>query len=234
MANVGSFSLVMIAYSMFLVSPEDWEYLLGKLLARRGRGAPVVAALTLPQVDPAKTPKHAPLHWLSNAFLAFLVVAVVSQVLVENWAVPAFLKHPPPKWIQATIQTFRLNQGWSMFTANAPRDDMWIVVDAVTGDGRHVDPYNELATRYADPTLRTLPPRLDMSYWWCDYTVRIRDFRQYQSSLTNWIFRYHERTGNENDRIVAFRAYSLSQIPPSPGESEPREVKVKGFLAKQL
>ncbi|MGB8223224.1 MAG: HTTM domain-containing protein [Polyangiales bacterium] len=232
-ANVGSFSLVMIAYSMFLVSPADWAYLRGKLLARRGQGAWVVAALTLPEVDPATTPKQTPLHWLSNAFLAFLVVAAISQVLVENWAVPAFLKHEQPKWVQATIQTFRLNQGWSMFAPNAPRDDMWIVVDAVTSDGRHIDPYNELATRYADPTLQTVPPRLDMSYWWCDYTVRIPGFRQYHSSLTNWIFRYHERTGNENDRIVSFRASSVSQIPPAPGESEPRDVKVKAFLAKR-
>ena len=154
-------------------------------------------------------------------------------MLVENWAVPAFLKHQQPKWIQATIQTFRLNQGWSMFAANAPRDDMWIVVDAVTSDDRHIDPYNELATRYADPTLRTLPPRLDMSYWWCDYTVRIPGFRKYQSGLRDWIFRHHERTGNENDRIVSFRAYTVNQIPPAPGESEPRDLKAKAFLAER-
>jgi hypothetical protein len=233
-ANVGSFSFVMMAYSMFLVSPEDWDWLRGKLAALRGPNAPAVAALTLPDVDPKRTPTRSPLRWLSHAFLAFLVVAAVSQVLVENWAVPQFLKHPQPKWIQATIQTFRLNQGWSMFASNAPRDDMWIVVDAITIDGRHVDPYNELATQYADPTLRTLPPRLDMTYWWCDYTVRIPGSRQYHSNLADWIFRHHERTGNENDRIVSFRAYTVSQIPPAPGESEPREVKTKLFLAKRL
>ncbi len=232
-ANVGSFSLVMIAYSMFLVSAEDWEWLRGKLVALRGSNAPAVAALTLPTVDPAQTPKRSPLRWLSHAFLALLVVAAISQVLVENWSVPKFLKHQQPKWIQATIQSFRLNQGWSMFASNAPRDDMWIVVDATTIDGRQIDPYNELATRYADPTLRTIPPRLDMSYWWCDYTVRIPGFRQYHSSLTDWIFRHHERTGNENDRIVSFRAYTVSQIPPAPGESDPREVKAKPFLAKR-
>jgi hypothetical protein len=187
----------------------------------------------LPAGDSAQTLKRSPLRWLSHAFLALLVVAAISQVLVENWSVPKFLKHQQPTWIQATIQTFRLNQGWSMFASNAPRDDMWIVVDATTIDGRQIDPYNELATRYADPTLRTIPPRLDMSYWWCDYTVRIPGFRQYHSSLTDWIFRHHERTGNENDRIVSFRAYTVSQIPPAPGESEPREVNVKPFLAKR-
>lgn len=232
-ANVGSFSFVMIAYSMFLVSPEDWEWLRAKLASHRGEDAPAVAALTLPTVDRSQNPNRSPLRWFSHAFLAFLLVAAVSQVLQENWAVPKFLKHRQPKWIQATVQAFRLNQGWSMFASDAPRHDMWIVVDAVTADGRHVDPYNEFATRYADPTMRTVPPRLDMSYWSCDYTVRIPGFRQYHGALRDWILRHHERTGNDNDRIVSFRVYDVSHFPPGPGETEPRDPKTKLFLEKR-
>ena len=232
-ANVGFFSFVMIGYSMFLVSPEDWDWLRGKLAARRGQSAQSVAALTLPSSDTSQESKRSPLRWLSNAFLVFLAIAAGSQVLTENWAVPGFLKHQQPKWIQATVQTFRLNQGWSMFAANAPRDDMWLVVDAVTVDGRHIDPYNELATRYSDPSLRSIPPRLDMSYWWCDYTVRIPGMGRYHGSLRDWIFRHHERTGNASDEIVSFTAYELTQIPPAPDEAEPREVKAKAFLAKR-
>ncbi|MFW2387343.1 MAG: HTTM domain-containing protein [Polyangiales bacterium] len=232
-ANVGSFSFVMMGYSMFLVSPEDWEWLRAKLSLRRGKDARAVAALRLPPEDASSPPKRSPLRWLSNTFLAFLFVAAVSQVLVENWSVPKFLKHRQPKWIQATIETFRLHQGWSMFAADAPRHDMWIVVDAVTADGRHVDPFNEFATRYSDPTLRTVPPRLDMSYWSCDYVARIPGFRRFHGNLAEWIFRHHERTGNENDRIVSFRAYEVSHLPPGPGETEPREPKSKAFLAKR-
>ncbi len=232
-ANVGSFSFVMIAYSMFLVSPEDWEWLRDKLAQRRGEDSPAVAVLTLPSSDASPKPKRSPLRWLSYAFLALLVVAAGSQVLNENWAVPGFLKHPQPEWIQATVQTFRLNQGWSMFAADAPREDMWIVVDAVTIDGRHIDPYNEVAARYSDPALRTVPPQLDMSYWWCDYTVRIPDMRPYQGSLSNWIFRHHERSGNPDDEIVSFTAHKVTQIPPAPHEAEPREVKATAFLAKR-
>jgi hypothetical protein len=110
---------------------------------------------------------------------------------------------------------------------------MWIVVDAVTVDGRHVDPYNAFATRYSEPTMRTLPPRLDMSYWSCDYTVRIPGFRQYQGAFRDWILRHHERTGNENDRIVSFEVYDVSHFPPGPGETEPRDVKAKRFMAKR-
>jgi hypothetical protein len=230
-ANVGLFSFVMIGYSMLLVSPEDWECLRARLAARRGPRALVVAALTLPRTEGTPEPKKSPLRWISHAFLAFFLVAATSQALVENPALPGFLKHRQPKWIQATVMIFRLNQGWSMFAKDAPREDMWIVVDAATVDGRRIDPLNQVASRYADPELRTIPPRLDQSYYWCDYTARIKGFRRYQQALIDWIFRHHERTGNENDRVVSFRAYEVSHRSPVPGQHEPQDVRTSVLLA---
>ena len=119
-----------------------------------------------------------------------------------------------------------------MFAPNAPRDDAWVVIDAVTEDGRHVDPLNEVAANYADPSLRVIPPYLGYNYYWCDYVARIKGFRAYYSGLTDWLYRYHERTGNEEDRIVRFVAYQITHIPPAPGEDEPRDVKAKAFLRK--
>ena len=225
-ANVGLFSFVMIAYSMFLVSAEDWEWLRGRL--RSG------TALTLPSSDAAPEPTRRPLRWVTNTLLAILVVAATSQVLVENPAIPHFLKHQQPQWIRATVMTFRLNQGWKMFAANAPRHDMWLVFDAVTADGRHLDPFNQVASRYADPSLRTVPPYLGQNYYWCDYTVRIKGYRRYHKALSDWIFSHHERTGNADDRVVSFRVYEVSQFPPGPWEDEPRDVKAKVILSKRL
>jgi hypothetical protein len=142
------------------------------------------------------------------------------------------MKHEQPKWIRATVATLRLNQGWRMFAPDAPRFDMWLVFDATTVDGRRIDPYNAVASRYADPDLRTIPPRLGQNYYWCDYTVRIRGFRRYFPELAEWIFRYHERTENENDRIVSFTAYEVSHHPPGPFENEPRDVKVTRFMTE--
>ncbi len=232
-ANVGLFSFVMIAYSTLLVSSEDWEWLRAKLVARRGAQSRLVRALTLSPVDEEPEPRRSPLRWAAYAVLVYLVIAATSQVLVENPAIPEFLKHKQPRWIQATVQTFRLNQGWRMFAANAPRDDLWIVVDAVTEDGRHVDPFNELGARVSDPSLRSIPPRLAQNYYFCDYTARIKGFRVYHSGLTDWLFRHHERTGRENDRIVSFRVYAVTQIPPAPGEEGPRDVKARPFLGKK-
>jgi hypothetical protein len=232
-ANVGLFSFVMIAYSMFLVSPEDWERLHAKLRSWRPGDDSVLAAFTLPPSDaPSEIPNRL-LRWATNTLLAVLVVAATSQVLVENWIVPDFLRHQQPKWIEATVMTLRLNQGWRMFAANAPRDDLWLVVDAETVDGRHIDPVNEVASRYADPSLRSIPPRLGQNYYWCDYTVRIKGFRRYHDGLRDWIFRRHERSGNPNDRIVSFRVYEISQLSPGPGEDEPRDVQVNLIMSKR-
>jgi hypothetical protein len=170
---------------------------------------------------------------VTGPILAYLFIVATSQVLVENPGVPNVLKHEQPQWIQATVQTFRLNQGWKMFASNAPRDDMWIVVDAVTEDGRHIDPFNELGSRHSDPALRTIPPRLAQNYYFCDYTARIKGFRAYHRGFVDWIYRHHERTGNDDDRIVSFRVYHVAHIPPAPGEDEPHDVKARSFLQKQ-
>ena len=233
-ANVGVFSFVMIAYSMFLFNPEDWEWLREKLRFRRAEHDPLVAALTLPPSTAPPRPSRRPLRWGANAILAVLVIAATSQVAAENPAISRFIKHEQPKWIKATVMTLRLNQGWKMFAANAPRHDMWLVVDAVTADGRHIDPFNQVASRYADPSLRTLPPYLGQNYYWCDYTVRIKRYRRYHGALSDWIFSHHERTGNADDRVVSFRVYEVSQFPPGPWQDEPRDVKAKVILSKQL
>ncbi|MGB5697412.1 MAG: HTTM domain-containing protein [Polyangiales bacterium] len=232
-ANLGLFSFVMIGYSMLLISTEDWQWLRDRLAERRGEGDLIVTALTVDKRSEASRRRRSPLRWVALAILAYLFVVAVSQVLVENAAVPRFLKHQQPAWIQATVMIFRLNQGWSMFARDAPRDDMWIVVDAVTVDGRHVDPFNQMASRYADPELRTIPPRLGQSYYTCDYVARIKGQVRYHQGLVDWLFAYHRRTGNPDDEIVSFRAYEVSQSSPSPAEDEPRNVTARVFLGRQ-
>ncbi|MEM9727784.1 MAG: HTTM domain-containing protein [Myxococcota bacterium] len=231
-SNVGLFSFVMIAYSTLLISKEDWDWLRDRVAARRGESARLVSALTLPKEGEPTAPASR-WRWAAMPVLAFLVVVATSQVLIENPSIARYVKHEQPEWIRASVMRFRLNQGWKMFAANAPRDDAWIVVDAITEDGRHVDPMNEVASRHADPSLREIPPYLGLNYFWCDYIARIKGFRMYYPGLTDWIYNYHERTGNDADRIVSFRAYQITHIPPAPGEEGPHDVKAKPFLRKR-
>jgi hypothetical protein len=124
----------------------------------------------------------------------------------------------------------RFQQGWSMFSPDAPVTEVSVVVDAVTEDGRHIDPYNEAASRVADPTLRQVPVRPDMDVYWVDYTMRIAFRGEYHNPLRDWIFQYHERTRRPEDRIVRFDAYHVEQDSPPPGETGPRNFRTRVFL----
>jgi hypothetical protein len=173
--------------------------------------------------------------WLGAArelgVVAMMVVAT-SQVLVENPAIPSVLKHRQPRFIRRAVEYFRLNQGWSMFAPDAPTQDMWIVIDAETVDGRHVDPFNALASRLADPSLRSIPARLGQSAAYCDYTVRIAGERIFHEPLRDWIMSYHERTHRAADRILHFKAYAVEHDSPAPGETAPHNVQARVFLSE--
>ena len=232
-ANVGLFSFVMITFLTLLISTEDWEWLRAKLAARRSTDASLVRAMTLPPSEAMPPAQRSPWRWVSGPLLVALFAVAISQALEENWAVPGYLRPRQPEWVASAMMTFRLYQGWVMFAKDAPRGDMWVVVDAVIEDGRHVDPLNEVASRYADPSLRTLPPRLGQNYYWCDYVSKITDMGVYHSGLADWIFRHHERTGDDADRVVSFRAYKVSHNPPAPGADEPTGTASRLFMVRR-
>lgn len=231
-ANLGVFSLVMISYLTLLISREDWEWFRVRWAARRGMNTPVVRALALSPPDKMNRSRSR-WRWVVGPILAALVFVATSQILIENSAVPRQLRPSRPQWMSVAMMTFRLYQGWGMFAANAPRDDFWIVVDAVTEDGRHLDPLNDVASRHSDPSLRTVPPRLGQNYYWCDYVSQIVIIRSYRSGLADWVFRHHERTGNEEDRIVAFRVYEVSHDSPLPRSDGPTNTNVEVLLSRR-
>jgi len=230
-ANVGLFSFVMVAYGTLLISGEDWDWLARRVASWRGADALAARVFERP-AEEAMAPRHrSPFRWVAGPILAFLVVVATSQVLEEN-NVPKFMKVEQPGWVRASVMLFRLNQGWKMFS-RPTRWDVTLVVDAVTEDGRHVDPLNEVASRLSDPGSRTIPEYLRQNYYWYDYTGRIKSFRSYHRGLVDWLFRYHERTGKPNDRVVSFRVYEISHAMPAPGQGAPGDAKVNAFLSRR-
>jgi hypothetical protein len=248
LSNLALFSPTMMVYALCLVEPRDWE-----LWEARGRRsllqlvrpftrwfechrAAILVELGLTERAQLQPTAAAFGHvrrvgfWLGQLIVLGLMLVATSQVLVENWVVPGWLKHDQPRIVRGAVGYLRLNQGWSMFAPDAPREDLWVVVDAVTSDGRHVDPWNELASRVADPSLRSIPPRLDQDAAHCDYTSRIPDDAVLHEPFRDWILNYHRRTHRPEDRIVHFRAYVIEQHSPHPGESSPHDVRTRVFL----
>jgi hypothetical protein len=109
--------------------------------------------------------------------------------------------------------------------------DQSMVVDAVTVDGRHVDPYSEVTSRYDNPGRDEIPVRLDNDSFVFNYSGRIPTSGAYFQALTEWILNYHERTGDPRDRIVRFDAYEVDDDSPPIGELKPRNIRSHVFLS---
>jgi Ca2+-binding RTX toxin-like protein len=97
---------------------------------------------------------------LNEIGAAVVLAAAIGEALSYNAAVPVWLHYPQPDALQAVIDYGRLIQSWRMFVPDAPYDDMMISVEARTADGRLVDPYNEVASRYKRGPFTSIPTRL--------------------------------------------------------------------------
>jgi len=235
LANLGLFSPVMMVFSTILLGPADWDWLERRYGAHverlRAKLRPVLTWLAARTSGPPIRPPSAAGHRLRELTVGTLMVLALSQISVENDAVPDVLRPPQPAFMDASISYLRLNQGWGMFAPNAPREDMMVVVDALTVDGRHIDPYNMRASVIADPLMRELPDRLGQNYLYCDYTARIEDTGLLHEPLREWILAHHRRTKRAQDKIVSFTAYVVEDTSPKPGEPAPTNRKARKFLS---
>jgi predicted DCC family thiol-disulfide oxidoreductase YuxK len=195
-----------------------------------GEGA-AGAVLPPPEPTPARQALRRAFAGAREVAVLLLLTTLVSETLFINAAVPKFLKHKQPSWIMQLVAYPRLIQAWSMFAADAPTTDESVVVDAVTVDGRHVDPYSEVASRYRNPGHDRIPPRLDNDSFFFNYSSRIPFKPEYFMALQEWILRYPERTGRPEDAITKFDAWIVEDDSPPPGQTEERNRKSRIFLS---
>jgi predicted DCC family thiol-disulfide oxidoreductase YuxK len=188
-----------------------------------------LAACGLPGAAPAPRaalppPRPPVVDWLGRgvailreAFTLAMLITIVNEALFINQVVPHFLKFDEPGWVKRLVAYPRFIQAWSMFASDAPTTDESVVVEAVTVEGRHVDPYSEVSGRYPHPGTEQIPTRLDNDSFFFNYSVRIPDQGVYHGAFIDWILRYPLRTGHAGDRIVRFDAYKIENDSPPPG-----------------
>jgi predicted DCC family thiol-disulfide oxidoreductase YuxK len=193
--------------------------------------APAAPGIVAPEPSPLVRALRQGASWLREAGVAVLLVVLVSETLFINQAVPSFLKFKQPSWIMQLVAYPRLIQAWSMFASDAPTTDETVVVDALTADGRHVDPYSEVAGRYPNPGHTEIPARLDNDSFFFNYSARIPFKPEYFTALQEWILGYPGRTGRSEDAIVKFNAYIVEDDSPPPGETKARNVRSRIFFS---
>jgi hypothetical protein len=174
----------------------------------------------------APEPSDARLFWRKSLAVVrelgvfVIVLSCGSQVLIENRAVPKWLKpEHRPEWMTSIVVYPRLFQGWSMFAPSPPSDDGRVVVDGITKDGRHFDPLTQKA-----PSFDVQPKDgFRMNQIWGDFHRRIGEqrFEGYLDGVREMLKNYHLITGKKEDELVSFEMWFVSEHIPPPGQ--PRE-----------
>jgi hypothetical protein len=161
-----------------------------------------------------------------EAAIAVLLVCCGSQLLLENAAVPASPKPKRrPAWMTATVIYPRLFQGWSMFAPAPPLDDVALVVDGRTKDGRHFDPLTGREPSF-DLSARAEHSR-NCEWYYFERHLNEERFKVYLGGVRDFLKNHHEITGRPQDELIAFDVWSVSQAIVLPGLPPPAPVKSK-------
>jgi hypothetical protein len=163
---------------------------------------------------------------VGEAAVVALLICSTCQLLLENPIVPARLKPTQrPAWMTAVIIYPRLFQGWSMFAPAPPLDDVAVVVDGRTKDGRHFDPLTGQEPSFDVPS-RARHPR-NCEWYYFDRHLNEERFKVYLGGVRDFLRNHHEITGRPQDQLVAFDVWSVSEAIALPGAAKSPPVKSK-------
>jgi Vitamin K-dependent gamma-carboxylase len=243
--NLGVFVPAMIAFSPNFIHGKDWDALSGwwrrkpdraRAAARRAERLSAFVGRTARWLSPGRWRRVAGpgpvVTWLRRGSAVAREVTVGgllflagSQLLDENPAAHQVIDHHNGPAVAAAVIYLNLFQGWAMFSPDAFTGDLNVAVDAVTSDGRHVDPFNEAANpKYPAPGA-SIPPAMGPNWLFYQYAGRIVSWPVYNQAFQEWILRYPERTGRPADHIVSFKVFKVEDDSPPPGEREPRNAR---------
>lgn len=178
-----------------------------------GAGLPTPSALRPPLLGP----------WgarVRELTVVVFIVALLSQVSLENRAVPAALKVTHQPFVLAALAQYpRFFQGWSMFAPIPPNDDGKLVVDALTADGRHLDPIT--GGLPVDFSMPSETQAMLMSQFWYEFHDRMRREAnaRYREYFQNWVLNWHQiEHRSPQDRLLSFKVYWVSRTTQPPFE----------------
>jgi hypothetical protein len=235
--NLGGFSPAMISFYPLLLMAQHWE-----TLSRRfgARVRPLSAALERFVRRWLRPRPSAPMadsgvrRWLREGAMLLVLVAIASEALNDNVAVPQALRVPEPRWAKAVIEYPRILQGWRMFSSEPSRVDSMIYVDAVTTAGVHVDPYNAVASDQPYPAGTVIPTHMGQSQFFVMYSERIPydGYAVYRTAFAEWLLAYPQRTGRAEDCLLSYDVYLVTDRTPELGShAKPTPLDRQRFMS---
>lgn len=236
--NLGIFVPAMLAFTPFLVPASDWQRLeelwASSSLGRAGRRL-LIRNLDLVRGQVSEAPP-APVGSLATsdvgtrllggrrralareAAVVTLMVVATCGVVFDNSDLTHASPEAEPGLPRAILGYLQMFQVWGMFTPDVPTSEATVAVDAVTADGRHVDPLNEVLSPGHPWRTEEIPPSLGNNGFASAYLLRIPTSPDYFTALGDWLLKYPERTQRAADRVVSFRVFTVEQADPPPGQ----------------
>jgi len=237
--NLGVFVPAMLVFTPFLVPASDWDRLerlwasssLGKATRHlAGRALDDLRRRGLLSVGAVAPDQHAPealsetaasraraLSRIREAVVVALMAVATCGAIFDNAPLTHVRAEAEPEAARAVLGYLQMFQIWAMFAPDVPTSDLTVAVDAVTAEGRHVDPLNEVLSPGHTFRGAAIPPRLGNNGLASAYFFRLADNPDYFTALGEWLLKYPERTGRNADRIVSFRVFAVKQDDPPPG-----------------
>jgi hypothetical protein len=181
-------------------------------------GLTLAPSETLPGPSPLRIKGRRLLGGLRELGVVIMFIGALNQAAVELWVIRDRVKVPQPEVTRVLAHKLRFLQGWFMFSPNPVMDDGTIVVDALTVDGRHIDPFTK-----KEPMFDLLHAKgLNLNQMWGDYYNRIHlpGNTGYREAMKDYMYRLPQRTGNPNDAIVSGDVYWVTDQNPKWGETQ--------------
>jgi hypothetical protein len=168
---------------------------------------------------------------LREATIALVMIASIIQVTNDNRIFGRRFRLKQPAAFQKFIMYTRMMQGWGMFAPDAPRDDGMVVIDALTVDGRHIDPFTGKPPDFEVAMRGPLPYPMPVSDLL--YAMHYDGEQPYRGELEIFLRRWHEYTGQPRDRIVRYEGWFVSHNTPPPGSKEHSNFQKRLIFAGQ-
>ncbi len=165
---------------------------------------------------------------LREMLVLLMFASAINQALVELWVTRNFgIKQVEP--LKTLAHKLRFLQGWFMFSPNPVMDDGHLIVDAITVDGRHIDPFTG-----KEPNFELLSAKsLRLNQIWSDYFNRIHTGSNtaYRDAMKAYLNRLPERTGNPNDAIVSADVYWITDMNPKWNDTKSYDYQQKKLFS---
>jgi hypothetical protein len=167
---------------------------------------------------PARVLVRAASGTLRELAILAMFAGAINQAGTELWCINRRVKIPQPEALRLLSHKMRFLQGWFMFSPNPVMEDGTIVVDALTVDGRHVDPFTGQEPFFDLPAAQSLR----LTQIWCDYYNRIQlpANTAYRDAMKEYMYRLPQRTGHPEDAIVSGEVYWVKDNNPKWNEKK--------------